>query len=281
MQMLRSIGWVAPRAVLAAFTAGVCFAQTPPDPSDHAATVIALTGQVSVLRDSQPWALNTGDRIRPRQVVVTGEDGYAQFKLADGSTFDVFPNSQVVFRDNPGNWSDLLEIMLGRIKVHIQKWGGQPNRNRIRTPTAVISVRGTVFDVVVEDEEATLVSVEEGQVAVDHVFFPRREPRLLNPGEWLRVYRDQPLARQQIDRGSVIRAALRAMSDAMIEIVYRNPRGPGGAPIPGGGSSGGGAPLPGDHDTNKPPPAPPGTGQSPPPPSGDPGPGAPPPPPPK
>ena len=31
------------------------------------------------------------------------------FKLADGSTFEVFPNSQVSFRANRGDWKDLLD----------------------------------------------------------------------------------------------------------------------------------------------------------------------------
>ena len=56
----------------------------------------------------------------------------------------------------------------GRVKVHIQKLGGQPNNNRVTTPTAVISVRGTIFDVSVEDGESTLVAVEEGLVEVRH-----------------------------------------------------------------------------------------------------------------
>src|SRR5438046_4906707 len=38
------------------------------------------------------------------QIIVTGAEGYAVFQVADGSTFEVFQNSRVVFRDNPGNW---------------------------------------------------------------------------------------------------------------------------------------------------------------------------------
>ena len=90
------------------------------------------------------------------------------FQVSDGSTFEVYPNSRVVFRANPSNLKDLLDLLLGRVKVHIQKLGGQPNNNRVTTPTAVISVRGTVFDVTVEDQESTLVAVEEGLVEVRH-----------------------------------------------------------------------------------------------------------------
>jgi len=34
------------------------------------------------------------------QIIVTGADSYAQFQVSDGSTFEVFSNAKVVFRDN-------------------------------------------------------------------------------------------------------------------------------------------------------------------------------------
>lgn len=203
-----------------------------------AAKVVTLNGQVSVLRDNSPWALNVGDQIQPKQIIVTGADGFAVLRVSDGSTFEVFPNSRVIFRDNPGNWGDLLEVFIGRVKVQIQKMGGQPNYNKVRTPTAVISVRGTVFDVTVEDEDATtLIAVEEGQVAVQHSLLPRGDPKIVNAGEWIRVYKNQPLTAKSMDHGGVIRAALRAAADAMYEVVYRGPRTPSSS---GGGSGSGG-----------------------------------------
>ena len=101
------------------------------------------------------------------------------------------------------------------MKVHIQKLGGQPNYNRVRTPTAVISVRGTVFDVAVEDEDdTTLVSVDEGQVVVRHLLKPGPD-RVLNAGDWVRVFKNQPLATRTVDRGSTVRAALHAAEQAV------------------------------------------------------------------
>jgi len=273
--------------LLAAAAAGVCLAQLPswkPQPPSAAsptssapapggaaaARVVALTGQVSVLRDSVPWALEVGDQVVPRQVIVTGPDGFARFQLADGSTFEVYPNSRAVFRNNPGDWRHLVEVWLGRLKFRIQRLNGLPNPNRVDTPTAVISVRGTVFDVEVDsDQETTLVFVDEGQVAVQHKLLPRGEPRLLNAGEWIRVYRTQPLAQKTLDKGSVLRRALQAIADALYTAVYDSPGSVGGGrgPVPptGGGSPGGG--LPGDTGpSTPPPPPPPDLGEGPPPP---------------
>jgi len=268
---MRARAQVAMVSLLLAAMLGVCAAQTLPGSSPVAAKVVSLTGQVSVLRDSFPWALQVGDEVRPQQVILTGPDGYADFQVSDGSTFEVFPNSRLVFRNNPGNWGDLLDMLIGRVKVHIQKWGGQPNPNNVRTPTAVISVRGTVFEVAVEDDDATtFVRVEEGQVAVRHLL-KGGEPKLLNPGEWLRVYKNYPLARKPFERDSVIRAALRALTDALNTAVYRTGRGGGPVSIPGGGVPGGG--MPADQPA-PPPPPPPGGGDpsAPPPPPPPPGP---------
>jgi hypothetical protein len=247
------------RVLLLAAVAGVCAAQSMPE---AAGTVVTLTGQVSVLHDSVPWALHEGSQVTPRQVIVTGPDGYALFKVSDGSTFEVFPNSRATFRDNPGNWKDMLELWIGRVKVHIQKLNGQPNHNKVRTPTAIISVRGTIFDVSVDDGDSTLVVVDEGQVAVEHRLLPS-EPKLLNPGEWLRVTKNEPIARKGVDKTNVITAALRAAEEAIYTTLTRTPRAGGG----GTATTGGG--LPGDSGSK---PTDPTT------PSGDAGPGAPPPP---
>jgi hypothetical protein len=258
---------VAVCAGLMAALLGVCSAQTVPADPAVAAKVVSLNGQVSVLRDSQPWALQAGDEVRPQQVILTGPDGYAQFQVSDGSTFEVFPNSRLVFRNNPGNWRDLLDMLIGRVKVHIQKWGGQPNPNNVRTPTAVISVRGTIFEVAVEDEDATtFVHVEEGSVAVRHLL-KGGDPKVLNQGEWLRVYKNYPLAKKLVERDSVVRAALRMLTDALNTAVYRSGRGPGTVSLPGGGGTPGGG-MPTDVPAPPPPPPPGGDPSAPPPPPG-------------
>jgi len=279
--MLRKMGVSVSAGLVLAASLSVCLAQTFETESANAsATVESLTGQVAVMRDSQPWALEPGSQVKPQQIVLTGPDGYAKFRVSDGSTFEVFPNSRVTFRNTPGDWKDLLEMWIGRVKIHIEKLGGQPNRNRVRTPTAIISVRGTTFDVAVEEAETTLVVVDEGAVEVRHAL-KGGEPKLLNTNEWIRVYKNTPLAQKSFDRGSTIHSALRAAADAIYTAVYRTST--GGATTPsGGGGSGGGGGLPGDHGGGKKPPPPPppapGGGRSKPTPPPDAGPGAPPPP---
>src|SRR5580658_10268782 len=200
-------------ALLIAATAPSSFAQLFPAPPDAAAKVISMTGEVSVLKDSQPWALNIGDQVQMQQVILTGPDGYAKFQTADGSSFEVYPSSNVIFRKNPGSIQDLLDLFVGRVKIHIQRLGGQPNPNRIMTPTAVISVRGTTFDVSTNDDDGTtIVSVEEGSVEVRHALKPG-SAKVVNAGESLHVYRDQPLAQSVIDKNELFHRILRGLED--------------------------------------------------------------------
>ncbi len=247
--------------LLMAVVSAVCPAQSLSlNSSESAAKVLTLTGEVSVLRDSTPWALEVGSAVQLKQMIVTGPDGYAKLQVSDGSTFEVYPNSKVTFRNNPSDWKDMLDLWIGRVKVHIEKLsGGAPNHQRVTSPTAVISVRGTIFDVVAEDEDTTLVSVEEGLVAVQHRFLPVNNGKFVSPGEYLRVYKNQPLADRSIDKGQALKHALNAGAEAVYRVILRNPQVPGGGggKVPGsGGSTGGG--VPGDtQNTPPPPPAPP------------------------
>src|SRR5438105_5542998 len=88
-------------SLLFAAMISLCLAQMPPsDAGSYAAKVLTATGQVSVLKDSRPWALSVGDSVQVRELIITGPDGHALFQVSDGSTFEVYPNARVVFRKN-------------------------------------------------------------------------------------------------------------------------------------------------------------------------------------
>lgn len=255
------------RALAAAVT--VVVSLVPALAQDSAATLLVQVGQVSMLKDGNQIALSVGKSIQPNQIVLTGPGAYAKFQVADGSTFEVFEKSQVTFREKGGGFKELLNVYIGRVKVYIEHIFG-PNPTSVTSPTALISVRGTVFDVVVENEDGdTLVSVDEGAVQVRHRLLPGNEP-LLKPGDSITVFRNQPLLGQQINRGGGAQKVLAAARKALLDLIYMHPGGVGGvgAPAPGGGGSGG---AQGDKGKNtggagKPPggaptpPAPPGGG---------------------
>jgi ferric-dicitrate binding protein FerR (iron transport regulator) len=216
-------GMVRPLLLAAALVVSLA----PLQAQDTAAKALVINGDVSVLRGSNPWALFEGNTVQPKQIVKTGPDGYARFQVSDGSTFEVFPNSQVIFRANPPSWKDLLDIVIGRVKVYVQHLNGVPNPNNVSSPTAVISVRGTVFAVVVEDQDGTtFVSVDEGLVLVRSKA-PAGGEKLLQPTESIRVWKNQPLA-QKMDKGSIVRGVVRAIEDAARVALQRQAGGGGG-----------------------------------------------------
>ena len=100
------------------------------DAAEHAAVTKKAQGRVSVVRDMHPLALSVGDKVKVQETIVTGKDGYALFQVSDGSTFEVYPNSRVVFRKNPPNWKDFIDVLVGRVRVHIEHLGNIPNPNR-------------------------------------------------------------------------------------------------------------------------------------------------------
>jgi ferric-dicitrate binding protein FerR (iron transport regulator) len=221
------------------------------DDGSNTATLVSAVGEISVLRSDSLWVLFPNDTVQPGETIITGADGFAEFRIADGSSFQVYPDSRVVFRKNPGTLRDLLDVFLGHVRIYIQHLGGRPNRHRVFTPTAVISVRGTIFDVSVDDTETTVIAVDEGTVGVSHRLLPNNAEIAVEAGESLIVYRDSPLAKAGIDKARAARI-MEGMARAAAS-VWQRTRGPAGSTPSGGGGGG----LPTDQPAPEAPPPPP------------------------
>jgi len=258
-------------SLLLAATASVCLAQYPFIPSDasnYSAHVETESGRVSLYKDSRLVPISIGDVVKVTETIVTGPDGHATLRVSDGSTIEVFPNAQLVFRKNPGDWKDLLDLLVGTIRVHIEHWANQPNPNRLVTPTAVISVRGTTFDVSVDpDDETTEVDVVEGTVVVRHALLPTDRPATLHDGETIKVYKNVPIASNRLDKQTIFRYVLQALRDAALTIENRGIHiNVPGSPGPGGGVPGDNCGKPGTAGCpGSAPPLPPSTTAPPPP----------------
>ncbi len=244
-------------------------------PENTGALVLVQVGDVSLLADRAGFrnTIAPCGIVRQQQVIKTGPDGYAKFQVSDGSTFEVFPNSEVTFRKTYG-LGDLLNVWMGKVKVYIQHLNGLPNPNNVTTPTALISVRGTIFDVDVQDADGTtFVTLDEGIVDVRHLQVASRVVRL-NPGESIQVLPNTPLAALPHDKGAIARQVLRALQGAVRQALYQRPNGPGtsGGPVGPGtsGSQGDKGPKPGTGTgTGAGTGAPPAPAPPPPPPGGD------------
>jgi len=125
--------------------------------------------------------VRTGDELR------TGPGGSAIVSLPDGSYMVVSENSKVVLEDIwSGNFKSIMNLMLGQVRFYIQRLGGRPNPYSVRTPTALIAVRGTTFDVFVDDAQDVEVRCIEGRITVESSREVILEPgfkTLVRPGD--------------------------------------------------------------------------------------------------
>jgi hypothetical protein len=175
------------------------------------AQATAVTGQVTRIRNNEPWVLSTGERVPVQQIITTGSDGYAHFNMAGGSNFDIFSNSRVIFRQNIANTGDLVDVLAGRVRVHLQPVPGQ-HQQRVFCPTAIISTsQPATLALAIDEDDTVRIDVVEGQVRVQHALRPSSEPVLIRAIDAIVVQKNEPISRR-IDRGSLYRYRIRILS---------------------------------------------------------------------
>ena len=118
-------------------------------------------------------------------VIKTNAGGRVVLGLADGSQAIISENTTIEIRDLRNSPRTIFNVLRGKTRVKIEKMGGKPNPYRVTTPTTVIAVRGTAFDVFVKNER-TDVYVNEGEVSVINILTPAQEI-ILAPGQFTRV----------------------------------------------------------------------------------------------
>ena len=180
------------------------------------AKAVYVDGQVSRVEGTElPWALSAGERVPVKQAITTGPNSFARFEVQGGSSFEIFSNSKVLFRENASSVGDLIYVEDGRAKVIMVFSADNRLLQRVITPVAVISARANaVVTVSEEDDRSTRVDVLEGQVTVQHALLPRGETAIVKAGDAIIVRRDEPISRR-IDRGSIYRYALHSVIEAM------------------------------------------------------------------
>ena len=100
----------------------------------------------------------------PAETQINTEDGRILLRLADGSDLLVRSNTRLVLKQPETNGWRYVQVLVGRVRAEIQKRLGTNPGFQIGTPSAVISVRGTAFDVEVNRAGLTEVDVREGVV---------------------------------------------------------------------------------------------------------------------
>jgi hypothetical protein len=129
-----------------------------------------VSSQAFVAMPASAQLMQVGDQVR------TGPGSTVMLELPDGSYMVVSENSTLQIQEFWGsNVRGLVNLMLGKVRFYIQRIGGRPNPYSVDTPTALIAVRGTIFEVTVDAAQYTEVECLEGRVAVETLGLPDRE----------------------------------------------------------------------------------------------------------
>jgi hypothetical protein len=159
------------------------------------AKILSSEGRVEIRRLSpgQPTMTrikyHVNDELNAGDIVKTHAGGRLVLGLTDGSQAVISENTTVEIENVSRSPRTIFNVLRGKTRVKIEKVGGRPNPYRVNTPTAVIAVRGTLFDVIVKEKETT-VFVHEGEVVVSNLLRPDQKVVLIG-GQKTRVRQDQ------------------------------------------------------------------------------------------
>ena len=137
-----------------ALSASLAWAQAPAGAAaepGRAGTFKQVQGEVRTGRDSAQASPHSGDAVRAGERIATGRDGAASLVLRDGTVLTLGPNTtadlsqfQYDATTQEGNFAlDLLQGSLRVVTGLLAKLN--PDRFKVKTPTAVVGVRGTDF----------------------------------------------------------------------------------------------------------------------------------------
>ena len=106
-----------------------------------------------------------GETLPPGTVLETG-GGRLLLQLTDGSQVLIRAHTRLTVQQPSPSDPGYFQLLLGRIRAIITKRTGGAPPFELGTPSAVIAVRGTQFDVEVNRQQETEVDVSEGVVEV-------------------------------------------------------------------------------------------------------------------
>ena len=144
--------WLA-AALLIAVAAGSFGGRTPPIAQKPIAQIKKVTGQAAVVRSGERRPAKVGDMLFVKDVIETGSDGGIGITFIDNTVFSAGPSSQIALDEFQFDSNDFRGAMLADMRqgtlavVSGDIARSTPGAMKIKTPTAILGVRGTTFAV--------------------------------------------------------------------------------------------------------------------------------------
>jgi hypothetical protein len=163
---------------------------TPPESAPIAgAAVSEWDGKVQLQLPGRSLGTPVRGQVLPPGTLLDTGNGKLLLRMDDGSQILVRPQTRLILKQPAASDGNYLQLLLGRIRAQIKKRTGGAPSFQLGTPSAVIAVRGTRFDVEVNQRRVTEVDVFEGLVEVAGNNAARQSV-LLQPGFSTRVGMD-------------------------------------------------------------------------------------------
>lgn len=131
------------------------------------ATVGDIESYVTIDRGGKTYRATMGFPLYQGDTVKTGSKGKVRLLLKDNSVLNVGPKSEINLSElklDTNNRTFLIDVLAGRFKIDVAKWFYGITDGKIRTPSAVAGVRGTV---VWGDVDLDAVCALEGSISLE------------------------------------------------------------------------------------------------------------------
>jgi hypothetical protein len=113
--------------------------------------VKTVSGHAFILRDAARNPAKVGDALLEKDVIETAADGAIGITFVDNTVFSAGPNSQVALEEftfDSSNFKGTMTTDVNRGTVSVVSGDiarSSPGAMKVKTPTAILGVRGTVF----------------------------------------------------------------------------------------------------------------------------------------
>lgn len=171
------------------------------------AVVKMLRGEVNVLTLGKTSKLNVNDQVEDGSVIKTGEKSFVKIVFTDQSQMNIGPGSEMKIEKFSGEDSGVIDLVKGKIrsqvtKDYLQMKDKDKSKLFIKTPNAVMGVRGTDFMISTNGQNTATV-LFEGEIVFNKLGNAREmsSERLeaivdagvrIQPGEFSVVERSRP-----------------------------------------------------------------------------------------
>ncbi len=138
--------------------------------SAEQAVITFIDGDVQVRHGTSGWTkAQLNELLQPTDAIKTGEDSRAEISLGEGRIVRLNENTHLLITHLKSDGLTRLKVLLGGVWVTIEKALTGKSKFEVQMPSAVASVKGTVFrcDVPGSEEEATYVYEGEVELKAD------------------------------------------------------------------------------------------------------------------